>query len=484
MANSPYQIDHPPIMFPTAPLLAALAAAAATPLAHAANATFFPTLNMTDTSGNLIQAHGGDIIRSSASGSNDTAWYWFGEDKTNETTSGHFQAVNCYKSPDFSSWEFVGPVLSPVSGTNISSDSVVERPKVLYNDLNDEYVMWFHSDSANYGAARVGVATSKTIDGTYSYRGSFKPFGNDSRDMTIYKDPDTQTAYLIYATTNNADFAIASLDSDYYNVNESLYTFSSVYYEAPGVFKINGLFYLLYSPQDGWTPTEDGYFTSSSMAGPWSASTLLAEKGSYAYLTQNAYDITINGTEETLYLYYGDHWSGNELGSSTYSFYPVVYDSQDKSISLHQTGGWTLDAETGIWSDLPFTTITAADSTTPNTTLISCADGCVGVEAANMTSSQTFSFTYSGSAGTKVLGLLYTYNGPKNSFLHVRVTVDGVVASGEALVETSRGTTVQQETGTIATLKDGSEVVLTLLDSNGDEFLIDGVKIYEDPSCG
>ena len=116
--------------------LAVVLAASATFLAvaNAANATFFPTMNMTDTDGNLIQAHGGDIIQSA----NGSSWYWFGEDKTDETTSGHFQAVNCYTSSDFASWDFAGPVLSPQAGTNISSDSVVERPKVLYNDKNDE----------------------------------------------------------------------------------------------------------------------------------------------------------------------------------------------------------------------------------------------------------------------------------------------------------------------------------------------------------
>lgn len=108
-----------------------------------------PTINMTDTSGNPIQAHGGDILQQ------DGYFYWFGEDKTGETTSGHFVGVNCYRSADFQSWEHRGAVLTPQENTNISSASVVERPKVLYNDKNDEYVMWFHSDSSNYGAAMV-----------------------------------------------------------------------------------------------------------------------------------------------------------------------------------------------------------------------------------------------------------------------------------------------------------------------------------------
>jgi hypothetical protein len=211
--------------------------------------------------------------------------------------------VNCYKSSDFVAWERVGHVLSPEAGTNISDSRIVERPKVIYNDKNSEYVMWFHADSSNYGAAQVGVATSKTVDGDYSWRGNYKPFGNDSRDMTVWKDPDNGAAYLIYATNNNADFSIASLDDDYYFPNASLYTFPGKYWEAPGVFKIDGVFYLIFSKQDGWTPTDNFYMTSTSMAGPWSEATLLAPEGSYAYLTQNAYDIVIEGSEQTTYLY-------------------------------------------------------------------------------------------------------------------------------------------------------------------------------------
>lgn len=137
--------------------------------------TFYPKINMTDPNGDAIQAHGGAILRSASSGNSD--WYWFGEDKTDDRNT--FQGVNCYRSPDMANWERVGHALEPVEGTGISSDRVVERPKVVYNDKNDEYVMWFHADSKDYGAAEVGVATSKTVDGQYEWKTNWKPFGND-----------------------------------------------------------------------------------------------------------------------------------------------------------------------------------------------------------------------------------------------------------------------------------------------------------------
>ena len=354
----------------------------------------------------------------------------------------------------------------------------MERPKVIYNEKNDEYVMWFHSDSSNYGAAMVGVATSKTVDGQYDWKGSFKPFGNDSRDMTIWKDPDTGSAYLVFATNNNADLEIASLDDDYYTVADGLYTFPGVYWEAPGIFKIDGIFYLLYSRQDGWTPTDNYYMTATNMSGPWSEPVLLAPEGSYAYLTQNAYDITIAGSEETTYLYLGDHWSGSQLASSTYSFYPVVFNGS--GLSLHNTAGWTFDSATGVWSDLDFVQITAVDSTTDKSLLIACDDGCSGGSTTNLTTSgQTFSFKWSGSASDKVLSIVYTYNGAKNAFRHVAVSVNGVAADGNALLETTRGTTYAQEAPFPVTLSEGDEVALSLLDYDGNAFYIDAVKVLD-----
>jgi len=47
---------------------------------------------------------------------------------------------------------------------------VVERPHVIYNDATKLYVMYMHIDSSNYGEAKVGVATSTSICGAYSYK--------------------------------------------------------------------------------------------------------------------------------------------------------------------------------------------------------------------------------------------------------------------------------------------------------------------------
>lgn len=460
-------------MFPSLQSSAPLALLCLVSLSNAAT-TFFPLVNLTDTAGDAIQAHGGNIIQAQ---DGDGSWYWFGEDKTGQASSGKFQGVNCYKSADLATWEKVGHVLSPQPDTNISSDKIVERPKVLYNEKNQEYVMYLHGDNSSYGSAQVGVATSKTIDGQYDWKGNFRPFGNDSRDMTVWVDPDDKKGYLIFATGGNADFQIATLDDDYYNVVEAIYTFDQVFQEAPGVFKIDGKYYLLFSPQDGWTPTDNGYHVADSMAGPWTDATLLHPEGAYAYLTQNAYDITIKGSEQTFYLYLGDHWNAENLGASTYAFYPVSYDGS--GLSLHYTGGWSLDLEKGTWSDLPFTSITADNSTTPDASLVDCETGCAGGKAVNMTSEQNFTFIWDGSEGDKLVQIEYTYPGSKNAFRHIEATVDGTVAPGWALLETTRAETFAQRAPLPLTVKSGSEVVLRLVDYDGTSFRVDGLQIFD-----
>jgi Glycosyl hydrolases family 43 len=236
--------------------------------ANAASAVFYPNANLTDTDGNIIQAHGGAIIQDqNALDTGASTWYWFGQNDSTDMDFDGFLGVSCYRSEDgMSTWENLGLALSPQSGTSISDDAVVERPKVLYNAKTETYVMWFHLDNSDYGLAEVGIATSSSISGPYYFVGGFSPLGQQSRDMGVYQDPDTDDAWLIFATNDNADLAIATLNDDYTNTTEVVYTFSSVYWEAPGVIKNEDTYYLLVSPQNGWTPTANLWLSATSMS--------------------------------------------------------------------------------------------------------------------------------------------------------------------------------------------------------------------------
>lgn len=117
-----------------------------------------------------------------------------------------FQSVNCYSSINLVDWAFVGAILPLQGSGDLGPNRVVERPKVIFNSNTQQYVMYMHIDSSNYGEAKVGVATSSSVCGSYTYRGSFKPLGFESRDMGLYKDDDG-TGYLL-----TEDVGVAIID--------------------------------------------------------------------------------------------------------------------------------------------------------------------------------------------------------------------------------------------------------------------------------
>lgn len=153
--------------------------------------------------GKHIQAHGGGILRVG-----DTYYWWViavrsgvppahrfrvGEDKTDGSP---FQNVNCYSSQNLVEWKYEGALLTRQGSGDLGPNRIVERPKILYNKSTGQYVLWMHIDSSSYGDAKVGVATGSTPCGQYSYKGSFRPLGFESRDLGVFVDDD-EKGYLL-----------------------------------------------------------------------------------------------------------------------------------------------------------------------------------------------------------------------------------------------------------------------------------------------
>jgi beta-xylosidase len=85
------------------------------------------------TTGEHIQAHGAGVIKV------DETWYMVGE---NHTSGSAFQSVNCYSSTNLVEWNFVGELLSVGSSGDLGPNRVVERPKVIFNENTNQYVLW------------------------------------------------------------------------------------------------------------------------------------------------------------------------------------------------------------------------------------------------------------------------------------------------------------------------------------------------------
>ena len=80
-----------------------------------------------------------------------------------------------------------------------------ERPKVLFNNATNEWVMWMHVDDTYQARRLAGVATATSPGGPFVFRHSLLPDGNETVDMTLLQgDFGSQPAMLArtyYATT-------------------------------------------------------------------------------------------------------------------------------------------------------------------------------------------------------------------------------------------------------------------------------------------
>src|SRR5690349_415357 len=128
-------------------LVMAVVALAATPAAAAA-VTVVNGTQFTDTSGAVVHAHGGGVLKVGF------YYYWFGENRNANDT---FKAVSVYRSTDLRTWEFRNNVLTSSSAAELNGANI-ERPKVIYNSSTGQYVMWMHKENgSDYSEARAAV---------------------------------------------------------------------------------------------------------------------------------------------------------------------------------------------------------------------------------------------------------------------------------------------------------------------------------------
>ena len=321
-----------------APALAAFGVIAVVAPARAVPVTITNGTQFTATNGSIVHAHGGGILK------DGNFYYFFGE---NRTADNKFFAVSAYRSTDLKTWEFRSNVLTRSSAAELASANI-ERPKVMFNAATGKYVMWMHKENGNdYSEARAAVAVSSTIDGNYTYQGSFRPQGTFmSRDITIYND--NGTGYMISAADENFDLMIYRLTPDFLGIASVVGNFwNDAHREAPALFKRGNTYFMMTSAATGWNPNQAQYATASSISGPWTGWTNVGN--SVTYSSQPTYVQPISGTSGTSYLYLGDRWagaSGGPVNDSQYVWLPLSFPSAT-SMSLNWYPQITIDAAAG-----------------------------------------------------------------------------------------------------------------------------------------
>jgi hypothetical protein len=300
--------------------------------AAAALVTITPGTVWRDTANNVIQAHGEGINKVG------NTYYWLGEDKT---SGALFQNVKCYSSTDLKTWHFVANVLTRQSSGDLGPNRIVERPHVIYNASTSTYVMYMHIDNTNYSERKAGVATSGSICGTYTYRGSSKPLGHDSLDDNLFLDGST--GYFMSEDRTNKKLQIYRLSANFLSVTSLVQTLSQ--YEAPAMVKVGGRYYLFGSHLTGWSTNDNQYTTSTSIAGSWASWHSFAPSGTNTCNSQTTSILAVSGSSTTSYVFLGDRWNSGNLADSRYIWEPLTISGT--TISMTCRSSWTIDTASG-----------------------------------------------------------------------------------------------------------------------------------------
>lgn len=293
-----------------------------------------------DNRGQLIQAHGGSVIKLG-----DT-WHWFGEDRT-QTNDPAKRYVACYSSTNLVNWTFRNQVLQLSDPENLGTNWVLERPKVFYNPNTHQFVMYMHLDNSSYSLARVATATCSTVDGNYVYQRSFRPLGNQSRDIGQFIDDDG-TAYLLSEDRPNG-FHIYKLSDDYLDVVSNVCLFTN-HLEGLALVHYHGLYYVMGSQLTGWSPNPNLYATATNLAGPWSAFKNIAPPEVNTYGSQSTMLLKVVGSNTTTVIFMGDMWEPSTLWNSRYLWMPLEIGGG--SMYLPQPQSWTINVASGVVTNL------------------------------------------------------------------------------------------------------------------------------------
>jgi hypothetical protein len=347
-------------------LLSAVLKAGDATTAPASLAEFVPGEVWCDTEGHPINAHGGGILY------HQNVYYWYGEHKSGRTllpdsnkswggTRVDVTGVSCYSSTNLHDWHNEGLVLPAVPGDashDLYTSNVLERPKVIFNRATKQFVMWMHIDSADYAAARAGVAVSASPAGPFKYLGSLRPNagvwpenasaedknpgmanalardfkgGQMARDMTLFVDDDGQ-AYCFYSSEQNATMHVSLLTADYLRPAEKYRRiFVGRSMEAPAVFKRNQKYYLLGSGATAWNPNPAHSAVADSPWGPWKelGNPCDGKDAETTFHSQGTFVLPVQGAEPA-FIFMADRWKQWDLADSRYVWLPIEFTEDGK----------------------------------------------------------------------------------------------------------------------------------------------------------
>ncbi|MFD2035205.1 glycoside hydrolase family 43 protein [Belliella marina] len=349
--------------------------------------SFTPGEIWKDDQGTHINAHGGGLLY------HDGIYYWYGEHKTAGRGGNRaLVGVGCYASTDLYNWENKGialPVDAEGSGSDIEKGSVIERPKVIYNESSGKFVMWFHLElkDKGYEAARTALAISDTPTGPFTFVKSLRPNaktwpidfpeswktksiqekdlkawtdqwknevseglfvrrdfegGQMSRDMTLFVDEDGK-AYHIHSAEENLTLHISELTDDYLDFTGKWAILEPAgHNEAPAIFKKDGRYYMITSGCTGWDPNAARSFVADDIMGPWESlgNPAQGKDADITFDSQSTYILPVQG-KEGAFIFMADRWRPQNAIDGRYVWLPIMFE--DGRPVLHWKDTWSIE---------------------------------------------------------------------------------------------------------------------------------------------
>jgi len=203
--------------------------------------------------------------------------------------------------------------------------------------------MYMHIDDARYKLARVGVAVSDKVEGPYRYLRSFRPLGQESRDIGQFIDDDG-SAYLIFEDRPAKGFHIAKLSADYLDVEKDVALIKAPL-EGGAVVHYQGLYYAIGSALTGWNPNPNKYATAPALEGPWSEFKDIAPPATNTYGSQSTMMLKITGRKATTVIFMADIWRPKTQWDSRYLWMPL--EIGNGKLWLPEPKPWKLDVKSG-----------------------------------------------------------------------------------------------------------------------------------------
>lgn len=284
-----------------------------------------------DVDNNQIQAHGGCIVKFG------NTFYWYGENKGCDNIPGTRRVENigisCYTSTDLVNWKYQGLVLKSEhidTSSKIYYKNIMERPKVIFNEETNQYVMLVHIDSPDYLWQQVGVAVSNSPIGPFEFVKAVRPNGRCSMDFTVFVDKN-KTAHLIHTTEGDYSLCVSRLTKDYMNFDGySSEIFVNQLREAPALFYKSGAYYMITSGVTGWDANSALYAKSPNLYSGWRFidNPCVGENYRKTFFGQSSY---IFENEGKFYLML-DHWKPYELKNSGYSILPITFNEDGLTV--------------------------------------------------------------------------------------------------------------------------------------------------------